>query len=149
MKVVIQRVSKAQVTVNHRVVSSIESGLLLLVGIGRDDTESETIHVAQKIVNLRIFSDEKGKMNRSILEVGGEILAVPQFTLFAELKGQNRPYFGEAAKPDQAEAIFHHFVKLLENSGVKKVATGKFGAYMQVELNNDGPVTIFLDSDII
>lgn len=149
MKVVIQRVSKAQVTVNQQVIGSIKSGLLLLVGFGQQDNEEIASRVAQKIVALRIFADNEDKKNRSILETGGEILAVPQFTLFAELKGQNRPYFGEAAKPETAKKLFHFIIEKLNKLGVKKVETGEFGAYMQVELVNDGPVTIVLDSQKI
>lgn len=149
MKVVIQRVSKAHVTVDQKMTGSIGMGLLLLVGVGQNDNEIIATRVAQKIVALRVFADEFGKMNRSILEIDGEVLVVPQFTLFAELKGQNRPYFGEAADPEKAKQLFDQFVDQLRMGGIKKVAAGVFGAYMQVELINDGPVTLTVESSEI
>lgn len=149
MKIVIQRVNRAQVTVNHQVIGSIDVGLLLFVGIGQSDSKAIASRVAQKIIALRIFADSEGKMNRSILEVAGEILAIPQFTLYASLKGQNRPFFGEAAEPEIAKELFYYFVKQLIKQGVKKVEIGEFGAYMQVELINDGPVTLVVDSSEI
>ena len=144
MRVVIQRVREARVTVDGEVVGQIGPGLLLLVGIGRGDTEEALRWVAEKIINLRIFEDEDGKMNRSLQEVGGEILAVSQFTLYGDVRKGRRPNFTGAAPPEEAEPLFNRFVQLLRESGVR-VETGRFRAHMLVELVNDGPVTLLLE----
>ncbi len=144
MRVVIQRVREARVTVDGEVVGQIGPGLLLLVGIGRGDTEEALRWVAEKIINLRIFEDEDGRMNRSLQEVGGEILAVSQFTLYGDVRKGRRPNFTGAAPPEEAEPLFNRFVQLLRESGAK-VETGRFRAHMLVELVNDGPVTLLLE----
>lgn len=144
MRVVIQRVQRARVTVDGEVVGEIGHGLLLLVGIGRGEAEEALRWVADKIINLRIFEDESGKMNRSLREVGGEILAVSQFTLYGDVRKGRRPSFTGAAPPEEAEPLFDRFVQLLRASGVR-VATGRFRAHMLVELVNDGPVTLLLE----
>lgn len=142
MKIVIQRVNNANVKVENQIIGLIEKGLLLLVAF--EDSDKEKISaIAQKILKLRIFSDEKDKMNLSILEVKGELLVVPQFTLLADCSSGNRPYFGNVAGPKIAENLFLEFVLELKKSGLK-VETGKFGAKMQVSLVNDGPVTIII-----
>jgi len=144
MRVVIQRVREARVTVDGEVVGQIGPGLLLLVGIGRGDTEEALRWVAEKIINLRIFEDEDGRMNLSLREVGGEILAVSQFTLYGDVRKGRRPNFTGAAPPEEAEPLFNRFVQLLRESGAK-VETGRFRAHMLVELVNDGPVTLLLE----
>ena len=144
MRVVIQRVREARVTVDGEVVGQIGPGLLLLVGIGRGDTEEALRWVAEKIINLRIFEDESGRMNLSLREVGGEILAVSQFTLYGDVRKGRRPNFTGAAPPEEAEPLFNRFVQLLRESGAK-VETGRFRAHMLVELVNDGPVTLLLE----
>ncbi len=146
MRAVAQRVSRAQVTVERRVTGEIGAGLMVLAAIGKDDSEAVTASIAQKIVNLRIFNDERGKMNRSLLEASGGILAVSQFTLYGDARSQRRPSFVQAAPPGQAKIFFEQFVSDLRKSGVR-VETGVFQAHMEVEIVNDGPVTILLDSD--
>jgi len=146
MRVVVQRVSRARVTVEARVTGAIDAGLMVLAAIGKGDSEAVTASMAQKILNLRIFNDEQGKMNRSLLEVSGAILAVSQFTLYGDARGQRRPSFVQAAPPEQAKILFEQFVSELRNLGVR-VETGVFQAHMEVEIVNDGPVTILLDSD--
>ena len=146
MRAVLQRVSRARVVVEGRVTGEIESGLVVLVAVGRDDTSATAASMAEKIVNLRIFNDEQGKMNRSLLDTGGAVLAVSQFTLYGDARGQRRPSFMQAAPPNQGKALYEEFVRALEALGVR-VATGVFQAHMSVELTNDGPVTILLDSD--
>ncbi len=148
MKVLIQRVNRASVKVQNKMVGGISKGLLLLVGFGKEDDDSNLGKMAKKIINLRIFADNHDKMNLSIKDINGEILVIPQITLYAELKGQNRPYFGNAEEPKNAKELFNVFLKELKRE-IKKVATGEFGAYMQVELVNDGPVTILTDSSLI
>lgn len=144
MRVVIQRVRRARVTVDGEVVGEIGHGLLLLVGIGREDNEETLRWVAEKIINLRIFEDERGKMDLSLREVGGEILAVSQFTLYGDLRKGRRPNFTKAAPPEEAEPLFERFVQLLKESGLR-VEKGRFRAHMLVELVNDGPVTLLLE----
>ncbi len=144
MKVVIQRVERAKVTVEGEVIGQIGRGLLLLVGLGKGDDEAKLRWAADKIVNLRIFEDEQGKMNRSLREVGGKLLVVSQFTLYGDLRRGRRPSFDGAAPPEEAERLFDRFVELLRESGLV-VETGRFGAYMAVELVNDGPVTLILE----
>src|SRR5438309_2430431 len=146
MRAVVQRVSRARVTVNGEVTGEIAAGLVVLVGVGRDDTSDVAASFAEKVANLRIFEDEQGKMNRSLLEVNGGALVVSQFTLYGDARGQRRPSFISAAPPEQAAALYEEFNKALRGLGVS-VATGIFQAMMSVELVNEGPVTILLDSD--
>lgn len=145
MKVVIQRVRDASVTVDGAVTGAIGPGLLLLVGVAHGDNDAVLRAMASKIVNLRIFEDEAGRMNRSLLETGGALLAVSQFTLFADCRKGRRPSFMGAAPPTEAGRLFERFVELLRGSG-PRVETGVFQAMMEVRLNNWGPVTIVLDS---
>ena len=142
MRAVIQRVSKASVTINNKVKSSIESGLLVLLGIEDEDIE----WLSSKIVNLRIFADENGVMNKSLKEIDGEILIVSQFTLMAQTKKGNRPSYIKASKPDFAIPMYEKFCQVTEGIIGKEVKTGEFGADMKVELLNDGPVTICIDT---
>lgn len=144
MKIVIQRVKRAQVSIEQDVYSSIGSGLLLLVGVGPDDSQEDVDYAARKILNMRIFSDQEGKMNVSIKDIEGEILSISQFTLYADTKKGNRPAFTGAAKPDVATRYYDSFNQQLSQE--VPVKTGVFGADMQVELVNDGPVTIILDT---
>ena len=146
MKVVIQRVTRASVTIEQQLFSSISKGMLVLVGIQADDTDEDINWLASKIVNLRIFDDENGVMNKSIWESGGEILAVSQFTLMARTKKGNRPSYIDAAPPAISIPLYEKFVATLSQELHKEVQTGQFGADMKVELINDGPVTIIVDS---
>ncbi len=146
MKVVIQRVSKASVTIEGVKVASINEGLLILIGIVDDDTNEDINWLSNKIVNLRIFEDEQGVMNTSIKDVNGDIIVVSQFTLHASTKKGNRPSYIKAAKPDSAIPLYNSFIKQIETDLGKQVQTGQFGADMKVELLNDGPVTIIIDS---
>jgi D-aminoacyl-tRNA deacylase len=146
MRAVLQRVSRASVTVDARVTGEIGPGLVVLVAVGREDSAATAASMAEKIVNLRIFNDEQGKMNRSLLDTGGAILAVSQFTIYGDARGQRRPSFLQAAPPEQGKALYEEFVRALKALGVR-VETGVFQAHMAVELVNDGPVTILLDSD--
>ena len=146
MKVVIQRVSKASVTIEGVKVASIGNGLLILLGIVEDDTQEDIKWLSNKIVNLRVFGDENDIMNRSLFDVNGEIIAVSQFTLHASTKKGNRPSYIKAAKPETAIPLYKTFIKQLELDLGKKVQTGQFGADMKVDLINDGPVTIIIDS---
>jgi D-tyrosyl-tRNA(Tyr) deacylase len=145
MRVVLQRVSHASVTVEEKVIGKIQRGFLLLVGVTHDDAMEDMEYLVRKIVQMRIFEDEEGKLNRSIQDIGGEILSVSQFTLYADTKKGNRPSFSKAAPGDVALEMFEQFNGLLRETGVP-VETGQFGADMKVELLNDGPVTILLDS---
>ena len=146
MKVVIQRVTRASVTIEQQLFSSIDKGMLILVGIQADDTDEDINWLSSKIVNLRIFDDENGVMNKSILDSGGEILAVSQFTLMARTKKGNRPSYIDAAPPAISVPLYEKFVATLSQELHKEVQTGQFGANMKVELINDGPVTIIIDS---
>ncbi|MDM1397367.1 D-tyrosyl-tRNA(Tyr) deacylase [Myroides odoratimimus] len=146
MKVVIQRVTKASVTVEGSVIGNIRQGLLVLVGVEDIDTKLDIEWLSGKIVNLRIFEDENGVMNKSVKEVDGEILLVSQFTLHASTKKGNRPSYIRASKPDFAIPMYEKFIDKLENDLGKRIQTGRFGADMKVELLNDGPVTIVIDS---
>ncbi|MCL8009042.1 D-aminoacyl-tRNA deacylase [Gelidibacter japonicus] len=146
MRAVIQRVSRASVTIDNEKVASIGSGLLILLGIVNDDTQEDIQWLSRKIANLRVFQDDNGVMNRSLLEVDGDAIVVSQFTLHASTKKGNRPSYIKAAKPDIAIPLYEHFVKQLEGDLNKAVQTGQFGADMKVELLNDGPVTIIIDS---
>lgn len=147
MRVLVQRVSAANVVVNGTTTGAIGNGLLLLVGVTHDDSEAIEDRMADKIVKLRIFSDDAGLMNRSVLDVGGSILAVSQFTLYADARKGNRPSYTNAARPEQASPAFDRFVGKLAARLGKAVPTGVFGADMKVSLVNDGPVTIWLDSE--
>ena len=146
MKAVIQRVSNASVTINNTKVAAIQQGLLILLGIVDDDTQDDISWLSKKIVNMRIFSDENGVMNVSILDSQGDAIVVSQFTLHASTRKGNRPSYIKAAKPDIAIPLYEAFVKQLETDLGKPVQTGEFGADMKVELLNDGPVTIIIDS---
>jgi D-tyrosyl-tRNA(Tyr) deacylase len=146
MRAVVQRVSRARVTVEGRVTGEIGTGLMILLGVGREDSVAVAVSLAEKVANLRIFEDEQGKMNRSLLEVKGAALVVSQFTLYGDARGQRRPSFISAAAPEQAAALYEEFNKTLRGLGVS-VPTGIFQAMMSVELVNEGPVTILLDSD--
>ena len=145
MRVVLQRVAHASVTVDEKVIGKIQRGFLLLVGVTHDDAMEDMEYLVRKIVQMRIFEDEEGKLNRSIQDIGGEILSVSQFTLYADTKKGNRPSFSKAAPGDVALKMFEQFNGLLRDTGIP-VETGQFGADMKVELLNDGPVTILLDS---
>lgn len=145
MRAVVQRVQKASVTINGKIVGEINTGLVILLGVRNGDSEDDAKFLADKCVNLRIFADEAGKFNLSALEVGGELLAISQFTLYADTRKGRRPSFIEAAPPEISEPLYEKFVAYLRQSGLE-VATGKFGAMMLVEIHNDGPVTIILES---
>lgn len=145
MKIVVQRVSQASVKVSGEIVGEISQGLLLLVGIEENDEKEDAEWLSKKILDLRIFSDEEGKMNRSVKDINGEILCVSQFTLIADYKKGNRPSFIKAAKPEKAIPLFEYFKGLIKSSGLK-TENGIFGADMKVSLLNDGPVTIVMDS---
>ena len=145
MKAVIQRVTEAAVTVGHETVGSTGKGLLVLLGVGKGDTEPDADYLADKAVNLRIFQDENGKMNRSLLETEGEMLVVSQFTLLGNCAKGRRPSFVEAADPKTAETLYQRFVHMVQSRGIG-VQTGIFGAMMAVSLVNDGPVTLILES---
>ena len=147
MKAVFQRVTEASVTVDNACIASIGNGVLLLVGVCDGDTVDEAALLAKKVAELRVFCDENDKMNRSVLDIGGSILAVSQFTLCANTAKGRRPDFFGAAKPDVALPLFNQFVEFLRDNGVQDVQTGEFGADMKVRLLNDGPVTILLDTD--
>jgi D-aminoacyl-tRNA deacylase len=146
MRAVLQRVSRAKVTVEGRVTGEVAAGLMILLGVGREDTSAVAASMAEKCANLRIFEDDLGKMNRSLLDVKGGALVVSQFTLYGDARGQRRPSFISAAPPEQAKALYEEFCEALRNLGVS-VATGIFQAMMSVELVNEGPVTILLDSE--
>ena len=146
MRAVVQRVSRAKVTVDGRITGEIDAGLMILLGVGRDDTSATSVSMAEKVGNLRIFEDEQGKMNKSLLDVKGGALVVSQFTLYGDARGQRRPSFLAAAPPDKAVELYEEFNAALRKLGVT-VATGVFQAMMSVELVNEGPVTILLDSD--
>ena len=145
MRVVVQRVNSSKVTVEGKVVGSINKGLNLLIGISKEDTEEDLLYLKDKILNLRIFEDENDKMNLSLLDVKGEILAISQFTLYGDCRKGRRPNFMEAEGGERAKTLYKRFVELLRESNLK-VETGKFGAHMIVDIQNDGPVTLMLDS---
>ena len=146
MRVVIQKVTQASVSIENQIVASINQGLLVLVGIEDTDTNDDIAWLSAKIVNLRVFDDDNGVMNLSVKEVGGEVLIVSQFTLHASTKKGNRPSYIKAARPEVAIPIYEAFIKQVESLLGKKVPTGQFGAMMQVSLCNDGPVTILIDT---
>ncbi|MFD0714012.1 D-aminoacyl-tRNA deacylase [Paenibacillus sp. GCM10027626] len=145
MKVVVQRSKAASVTVNDEVVGEIDKGLVLLVGIGPEDTEADLNWMAEKVTGLRIFEDAEGKMNLSVQEIGGQILSVSQFTLYGDCRKGRRPNFMGAAKPDMAESLYNEFNAVMRQKGMS-VAEGRFGAMMDVQLVNWGPVTLIIDS---
>lgn len=146
MRIVLQRVSEASVSISNKTISKVGSGLLLLMGIEAADTMEDIEWLVKKVINLRIFNDENGVMNRSLIETGGEVLVVSQFTLHASTKKGNRPSYIKAARPETAIPLYQEFIDTLQIQLSKKVQTGEFGAMMQVQLINDGPVTIILDS---
>lgn len=146
MRAVIQRVSKASVVISGNTVAAIQNGLLVLLGIEEEDSQTDIDWLSRKIARMRIFSDEEGLMNKSLQDIGGEVIVVSQFTLFASTKKGNRPGFTRSAKPNIAIPLYKSFVDCLENDLGKKVQTGEFGADMKIELLNDGPVTICIDS---
>jgi D-tyrosyl-tRNA(Tyr) deacylase len=146
MRAVVQRVSEAQVSVDGELVGKIGPGLCVLVGVGQGDTEAQAATLADKVMNLRIFADDAGKMNRSLLELGGQLLAVSQFTLYGDTSKGRRPSFVTAMEPGQAEQLFERFCAVCREQGVT-VATGRFRTHMSVSLVNDGPVTLLLDTN--
>lgn len=148
MKAVIQRVKHAAVTVDGETVGKVGEGYMILVGVQDGDTDADAELLARKTANLRVFTDENDKMNRSILDIGGEVLAISQFTLCADVKKGNRPSFAKAAAPESANRLYELFCDELLKNGVKKVEKGVFGAHMEVELLNNGPVTILYDTEI-
>lgn len=147
MKAVVQRVRKAKVEVDGEVVGEIGRGLLVFLGVGRDDSEEDVAYMVDKIIGLRIFPDREGKMNLSLLDIGGEMLVVSQFTLYGDCRKGRRPSFTDAAPPPDAERLYSLFVKGSRNAGCRRVETGRFGALMIVYAENEGPVTMILDSD--
>jgi D-aminoacyl-tRNA deacylase len=146
MRALIQRVSKASVTVDEQTISSIGNGLLILLGVGHNDSEQQAAFLAEKTANLRIFEDEQGKTNLSVLDIGGEAIVVSQFTLYADTRKGRRPSFIDAALPEVAEPLVNRFASLLRGHGVP-TQTGQFGAHMLVEILNNGPVTIWLEKE--
>tara|TARA_B100001564_G_scaffold312074_1_gene284796 strand:- start:42 stop:515 length:474 start_codon:yes stop_codon:yes gene_type:complete len=146
MRAVIQRVSQSNVKVSGEVIGEIKGGLMVLVSFVDEDNDTDLDWISKKIVNLRIFNDDEGKMNRSVQDVGGDILLISQFTLHGSTKKGNRPSFIKAAKPDIANVMYEKFIKILEQSLGKKIQTGEFGGDMKVSLVNDGPTTIIIDS---
>ncbi|MFN2354425.1 MAG: D-aminoacyl-tRNA deacylase [Desulfopila sp.] len=148
MRAVIQRAKSASVTVGGETVGAIEQGLLVLLGIQRDDGIAEIQWMADKIANLRIFADQHGKMNRSLFDLGKEMLIVSQFTLYGDCRKGRRPGYSSAAPPDIAQPLYHSFIETVEKMGIS-TGTGRFGAMMDIHLINDGPVTLLLDSDKI
>ena len=149
MKIVLQRVSHASVTVDEKVIGAIGQGFLVLLGVSDTDTEEIADKMVDKLCKLRIFQDDQGKTNLSLADVGGELLVVSQFTLYADCRKGRRPSFVNAAAPAEADRLYEYFQQSVKNAGVAKVEHGKFGASMQVELLNNGPVTIMLDTDEI
>lgn len=145
MKAVIQRVTSASVTIDSELISQIGQGFMVLLGIGLEDGPNDSEYIIKKMLNLRVFSDEQGKMNKSIQDIAGEILLVSQFTLYADLSKGNRPSFIKAMPPDRSQPLYSEFVQTLQEQ-YAQVKTGIFGANMQIQLINDGPVTIILDS---
>jgi len=146
MRAVVQRVSRCRVTVEGKVVGEIGAGLLVLLGVGKEDTEAAADYLAEKIIGLRIFEDDVGKMNVSVLDKGGEVLVVSQFTLYGDVRRGKRPSFDAAARPEDACRLYEYFVQKVRTAGLR-CETGEFQAMMDVELVNDGPVTILVDSE--
>jgi D-tyrosyl-tRNA(Tyr) deacylase len=145
MRAVVQRVTKASVSVDNEVVGKVSNGIVILLGVGKDDTEEDAKYLAEKIVNLRIFDDKDGKMNLSLLDVKGHALIISQFTLYGDCRRGRRPSYSDSAPPDLAKALYEKFIELVKNYDVH-VETGIFAAHMLVEIHNDGPVTLLLDS---
>ena len=145
MRLVVQRVANAKVEVENNTIGSIKNGFLVLLGVGNDDETANADYLLKKLVNLRVFTDEQGKMNLSLMDIQGELLIVSKFTLYADCKKGNRPSFTNAAPPEKAKQLYEYFVLQAKNLGLK-VETGSFGAHMKVELLNDGPVTILLEN---
>ncbi|PMC39738.1 D-tyrosyl-tRNA(Tyr) deacylase [Bacillus sp. UMB0899] len=145
MKVIVQRAVHAKVTVDEKVVGQIDKGVMVLVGITHDDTEADAEYLAEKIAHLRIFEDESGKMNHSLLDVGGQVLSVSQFTLYGDCRKGRRPNYMNAAKPDMAQVLYESFNRMLREKGLQ-VETGVFGAMMDVQFTNTGPVTLIIES---
>lgn len=145
MRAVVQRVKKSKVTVQDSITGQINQGLMVLLGVGREDTGSDILYLTEKLVNLRIFEDSEGKMNKSLLDIGGELLVVSQFTLYGDCRKGRRPGFDKAAKPDMAKTLYNDFVNKCREYGIN-TQTGIFQADMLVDISNDGPVTILLDS---
>lgn len=146
MRAVVQRVTSARIVVDGKVVGQVSSGLMVLLAVGREDTAAVAVSMAERIINLRIFNDADGKMNRSLLDAGGALLAASQFTLYGDVRGGRRPSFIQAAPPDLGRQLYEEFVRAVAQRGVH-VETGVFQTHMSVELVNDGPVTILVDSD--
>ena len=146
MRILLQRVNYASVKVDGEVKGEITKGVLLFVGITHNDTEKDAAYLAEKIANLRIFEDEDGKMNRSVLDINGEALVISQFTLYGDCRKGRRPGFADAAEPGFADQLYQKFTELLKQQGIAKVANGVFGADMKVKLENDGPVTFIVES---
>ena len=146
MKIVIQRVSEARVKVSNKIISEIKLGFLILLGVEKSDSKEDINWLVSKILNLRVFSDDEHKMNLSIKDINGEIIVVSQFTLHAKTKKGNRPSYIKAANPEQAETLYKEFISQLKNKSAVSVQSGVFGANMQVDIVNDGPVTIIIDS---
>jgi D-tyrosyl-tRNA(Tyr) deacylase len=146
LRAVVQRVTRARVTVDSRVAGEIQTGLLILLGVGREDTAESALYLAEKIANLRIFPDDAGKMNRSLVESSSSALVISQFTLYGDTRGGRRPSYIQAASPEIAGGLYEEFIRYLRSFGIA-VETGIFQAHMEVELVNDGPVTILLDSE--
>ena len=146
MRILLQRVNYASVKVDGEIKGEITKGVLLFVGITHNDTEKDAAYLAEKIANLRIFEDDDGKMNRSVLDIGGEALVISQFTLYGDCRKGRRPGFADAAEPGFADQLYQKFTELLKQQGVTKVANGVFGADMKVKLENDGPVTFIVES---
>ena len=147
MKLVVQRVKKSNLKIKNKLYSSINTGIVILIGISKNDNYEMAKELASKIIKLRIFNDDNGKMNKNIMEIKGEVLVVSQFTLYADTNKGNRPSFINAAKPELAISLYNHFIDELQKLISSKVRTGKFGADMKIELINDGPVTIILEKN--
>ncbi len=147
MRVLLQRVTSGKVSIREKVISQIGKGYVILLGVKEGDSEKEADFLAEKIVNLRVMSDENEKMNLAIQDVGGSVLVVSQFTLYADLSAGRRPSFIKAAKPETAKKLYEYFIDKLKSMEIKAIQTGEFGAYMIVEIVNDGPVTIMIDSE--
>lgn len=145
MRAVVQRVTSSKVVVDDKIIGEIGKGLNILIGISKEDTEEDLLYLRDKIINLRIFEDENDKMNLSLLDVKGEILAISQFTLYGDCRKGRRPNFMEAEGGDKAKALYERFIELLKEKNIR-VETGEFGAHMKVDIQNDGPVTLILDS---
>jgi D-tyrosyl-tRNA(Tyr) deacylase len=146
MRAVVQRVTHAKVSVDNKIIGKIGKGLVVLLGIGTDETEKDITYLADKIMNLRVFEDENGKMNISLKDIGGELLIISQFTLYGDCRRGNRPSYSKAAPPEEAERIYNKFIEYCKQQDIR-VETGKFQAEMLVEIHNDGPVTIMIDSN--